>query len=87
MSDWYNTIEPGIREVVRLLRDNGINTTCSCEHEMIVQFDVVWMEDVDRAYNALVNNGHHGFRIETQLHAPPDGFPTRRATIYLSDWL
>lgn len=36
-NQWYKTaIEPRIRPIVKLLRDNGINTTCSCEHEMYV---------------------------------------------------
>ena len=33
--NWYDeNIEEGIRYIVKLLRDNGFNTTCSCEHEM-----------------------------------------------------
>ena len=36
--DWYEkNIEPGVRSLVRLLRDNGINTECSCEHEKYIQ--------------------------------------------------
>lgn len=32
MSDWYaKNIESGVRDLVRHLRDNGINTECSCE--------------------------------------------------------
>lgn len=34
MSDWYDGIEPEIREYVRLLRNNGFNTISSCGHEM-----------------------------------------------------
>ncbi len=31
---WYEThIEEPIREIVKVLRDNGINTECSCGHE------------------------------------------------------
>lgn len=36
MQDWYETLEPGVREIVRFLRDNGINTDSSCEHEKYV---------------------------------------------------
>jgi len=34
---WYEQIEPGVRAFVRHLRNRGFNTTCSCEHEMLVQ--------------------------------------------------
>ena len=34
---WYAGIELGVREFVRHLRNRGINTVCSCEHEMLVQ--------------------------------------------------
>ncbi len=40
MSDWYETLEPGIRDVVRLLRNNGYNTYYSCEHAMVVEIDM-----------------------------------------------
>ena len=36
--DWYEqNIEEGIRPIVKLLRDNGYNTECSCAHDMYVQ--------------------------------------------------
>ena len=38
---WYFEIEEPIRELVRVLRNNGINTTCSCGHEMYVEADVI----------------------------------------------
>lgn len=38
--DWYSTIEEPVREIVRQLRDNGINTICSCGHEMWVQAEL-----------------------------------------------
>ena len=34
---WYRRIEPGVRELVRHLRNRGFNTVCSCEHEMLIQ--------------------------------------------------
>ena len=31
MSNWYkDNVEPGVRDLVQLLRDNGVNTECSC---------------------------------------------------------
>ncbi len=41
MKDWYSQIEEPVRELVKTLRDNGINTTCSCGHEMTIQADIV----------------------------------------------
>lgn len=33
-SDWYeNHIEEPLRDLVRYLRNNGVNTECSCAHE------------------------------------------------------
>ena len=40
MLDWYeDNIEPEIREVVKTLRNRGVNTTCSCGHGMWVEGD------------------------------------------------
>jgi MtN3 and saliva related transmembrane protein len=68
--DWYSTLEPGVRDVVRLLRDNGFNTTCSCEHGRYVEMEWYADEDVTRLYNLLVENGHHDFTLECgwQMH-------------------
>lgn len=41
MNDWYDNIEEPVRELVRHLRNNGINTTCSCGHDMYIQADVI----------------------------------------------
>jgi hypothetical protein len=47
MADWYKNIEPGIRDMVRLLRDNGFNTTTSCEHRMEITFDLWPGENIE----------------------------------------
>jgi hypothetical protein len=40
--DWYElNIEEPIREIVRNLRNNGINTFCSCGHGMWIQCESV----------------------------------------------
>jgi len=31
--DWYDSIEQGVRDIVRALRNKGINTFCSCGHD------------------------------------------------------
>ena len=48
-----------------MLRNNGINTTCSCEHEMYIEFDSYSpTEEKDIIYNTLAENGYEGFIIE-----------------------
>jgi len=38
MKDWYEEkIEEPLRDLVKILRNNGVNTTCSCGHEMYIQ--------------------------------------------------
>jgi len=37
-NNWYKkNIESGVRDLVKYLRDNGINTECSCHHDMYIQ--------------------------------------------------
>jgi len=33
MIDWYENIEAPIRDIVKFLRNNGVNTECSCGYE------------------------------------------------------
>jgi hypothetical protein len=35
--NWYLNIESEVRDVVSHLRNNGINTECSCGHDMTIQ--------------------------------------------------
>lgn len=57
--DWYKeTIEEPIRDIVRLLRDNGFNTECSCGHEMYVQCQYVRNHDMKRLSDLLYNYMH-----------------------------
>lgn len=52
--DWYEAnIEPEIREFVKLLRDNGFNTTCSCGHKMYVECGYIPDGEVQRLHNLL----------------------------------
>ena len=79
MSDWYETnIEEGVRDVVRLLRDNGINTQCSCHHEMYIQCDYPVDGQLKEIHDALF---HHftergepvSYEIEI-IHKVEDGY-------------
>lgn len=66
--DWYEEkIEPGVRDIVKFLRDNGINTECSCEHEKYVQCQYIsdgFVRDVDYL---LFNYGFRNYEIELNL--------------------
>lgn len=41
MTEFYRYIEEPIRDIVKALRDNGVNTTCSCGHKMYVECDII----------------------------------------------
>lgn len=80
--DWYSQIEPEIRGLVKLLRDNGFNTTCSCGHEMTIELVLGnHLDEVERLANFLVENGYKDFRISVEVYVPNDGYWDRRATI------
>lgn len=53
---WIDNIEEPIRDVVKLLRDNGFNTTCSCGHEMYVEGDIVMDYELNRLHILLWNH-------------------------------
>jgi len=79
---WYEErIEPGIREVVRLLRDNGVNTESSCEHQMDVQFQIVDAEGIKRVDYILYNAGYRDYLIES-FHKRIDGHLYSSASVY-----
>lgn len=57
--NWYDeNIEEGIRDVVKLLRDNGFNTTCSCEHKMYVEGNLIVDGDLKRMHDLIWNFLH-----------------------------
>jgi len=66
---WYYHIGEGVREAVYLLRNVGINTTCSCEEESYIEFDSLdptaeqwWI------YSILSEAGYYNFKIEFYFH-------------------
>jgi len=72
---WYeDAIEVGIRDAVRLLRDNGFNTTCSCHHEMDIEGDLNNDGELNRLHVLLANAGyqHYEIKVEMKVH---DGCP------------
>ena len=66
--NWYEEyIEEGIRKEVKLLRDNGFNTECSCGHEMYVQCQYLIDGEIQRLHNLLFNNGYRNYTINVQV--------------------
>lgn len=65
MVDWYSGIEEPLRELVKLLRNNGVNTTSSCGHLPSPYIEIDWFDDRDvtKIYNLLVENEYGGFVI------------------------
>lgn len=81
--DWYEDyIEEPIRDLVRLLRNNGFNTECSCGHEMNVQCQYIPEGEIQRLHNLLFNKGYRNYKIEVRLFVL-DGFsyPSLQITI------
>lgn len=87
-TDFWKGIETKIKPIVRLLRDNGFNTTCSCHHDMEIELDLGnHMDEVERLANLLADNGYKGFKIVCELRMPGNAFWDRRATLYLKGWM
>jgi len=63
---WYDKLEEPIRPLVKLLRDNGINTTCSCGHEMYIEAEY-YFSDLREIEDLLRRNGFKQFHIEAVL--------------------
>jgi len=66
--DWYeDAIEEPIRSAVKLLRDNGFNTTCSCGHEREIECDVSPDGEFKRLHDLLCGHGYRRYRITFDL--------------------
>lgn len=66
--DWYEEyIEEEIRPLVKLLRDNGVNTTCSCGHDMYVECDFLPDKEVQRLDNLLFDHGYRDYEINFNI--------------------
>jgi hypothetical protein len=69
MTGWYEeVIEEPVRDMVRLLRDNGFNTEDSCGHKMYVQCQYLADGEIKRLHDLLFNNGYRNYRIEAFLN-------------------
>ncbi len=66
MATWYEeNIEEPIRSLVKLLRDNGFNTTSSCGHapKPYVQMDWLSDDDITKLYVLLMGSGFKNFQV------------------------
>lgn len=67
VGNWYEIIEEPVRGLVKVLRDNGFNTECSCGHEMYVQCQYLLDGEIQRLHNLLFNNGYRDYTIDIKI--------------------
>jgi pyrrolidone-carboxylate peptidase len=68
MADWYEEhIEEPVRELVKLLRNNGFNTECSCGHEMYVQCNYILDGEIQRLHNLLTSSGYENYDVVVSI--------------------
>lgn len=78
----YDNIEEPIRDTVRLLRDNGFNTTGSCGHEMWIELDLGnTLSEAENIATLLLENDMDDFRIDACIHSNCGGLFIRRARV------
>ena len=83
--DWYeDTIEEPIRELVKLLRNEGFNTECSCGHEMYVQCQYIMDEEIMRLHKLLFNNGYRNYGISILIKVI-DGISYPTLDLHIND--
>lgn len=58
-------IEKPLIELVKILRESGFNTTCSCGHLPSPYVQMEWYDDIEttKLYNLLVTNNYFNFII------------------------
>lgn len=88
--DWYDlNIEEPIRDLVRYLRDNGINTECSCGHEGYIQCQYLPDGQLFDIHKLLFNwLSNHKRRIEFEVritHKVIEGYTKSSMDVYLRD--
>jgi len=85
MTDWYDeNIEEPVREIVRLLRNNGFNTECSCGHDMYVQCEYDMRDGTSDLHRLLFHNGFQNYTIHI-CHQVMDGHTYIHADIQFGE--
>jgi len=82
-TSWYERIELPIRPFVKLLRDNGFNTSCSCGHEMRVEIEDANDEDVSRLGELLIVNDYRNWEINYRVYNRPDCYWHRSMELHI----
>lgn len=66
--NWYSeNIEEPVRDLVKLLRDNGVNTECSCGHKMYVQCQFIPDRQIMNIENLLLLNGYSNYKLSIEI--------------------
>ena len=79
MNNFYSEIEETVRPFVKELRDNGINTTYSCEREGIIQATCIDPTfEREMIYNVMYDMGVEEWSAELLVEYS--------STWYLSNW-
>ena len=65
MNDWIECVEEPLRNLVKMLRDNGFNTTYSCAHlpGPSIQMEFYDDNDITRLFDILIENRYTRFFI------------------------
>ena len=62
--DWYDQIEQPVRSLVKLLRNQGFNTTCSCGHDKTIQLEWYGFEgEIHKLCSLLLENEYEKFEL------------------------
>ena len=82
--NWYEEkIEEPIREIVRNLRNNGINTICSCGHGMWIQCETYQeYDDLNTIYNILIEMGIKDYIVNV-FDMVQDGYRNKHLEIMI----
>ena len=79
---FYSQIEPGVRKWVRLLRDAGINTECSCGHQGYIQCQSLDAQtELEQIKNVLHGNGCWYYEIHFIRYSNGENFASWKETI------
>lgn len=70
---FYLEIETGVRELVQILRNHGVNTECSCHHDWYVQCQTVDpTTELRRIADAMDEAGVRKYVVKLEREVIPD---------------
>ncbi len=69
-NDWYSeNIEEPLKDLIKYLRNNGVNTECSCGHELYIQCQYIPEGWIKMVHDLLYNYLHkHDKKINYEIH-------------------